>query len=1152
MEICLGTSSEQSDIKEFVRVKNATQIFIGGLELIEGSRVYATARIYNKAGLYSLTTSDPIVISPNPVLSVIDGPGKNDLDYQSELNVLQGKWSYSDPCPIADAEWEVEDLTGNVLQSFKKIPGNQPFFFNDELNTINGYLYFNKIRTRDALNRIRESVSDGVAVRIQTPDPGYVRDGVGEDIEYQQSVHELSCNWDSFGNSNSKSPTQHIVRYEVAIGNDRRYSKTRSNVHYFVDVGLNNFFTFKNLNLTSKLVTYYITVRAYSEAGSFEEGYSNGVRVGFEEGIVAGTVEVLPYQFETGKISVSWSSFMSDIGIKYYMLAISTNIFNIANTSVPCQDIESFREEFDVYNLTNVGLNNDRTIDKLTLIHNTVYYPTVIGVDESEMCMVVTGAPVRVDTSPPNIQFSKLLLNNRESEGTNLTYITDLSRLSVQWDNVTDDESGIRSIILSVEGINNCPEATTVKRSDFKVSEITVIDDNKLTLYDLGLFPKNYYFIKLSIQNRAGLKSEMFSPMLLVDTTPPFTGTVKIGRDWKSKSSFQFADDNIHAFTAIAKSEESYTCPNQLSVFPDDKNNEIHLHNLKAEFSQESIKYKENSIVLKVGYNIPLTKVIKGGIKSDRFLLREGNFTFKATTAGGKNIISTFSLSSLSDVGDNVDLSPPLPDNFDTSKINFTDNIENVENATGEYDNTSNSANDTSYNTTETITFTSTQSPKHGYNSSNAVNSNGQLEDMDRYGFGIHVLGELQTNAKKWDCLFWAVDRFKTVQQWVTLDLDPMKSNNEYIFRVTKEVSPTKVFYDITLIVNGEVKSTIHGMQYPDEVQIFSKASNIDGYEEPLIDPFNPFRSQIEVFQIKMPTESEKPCLYGTGFYDGDSGIQEMWIGVSDSLNDTDNISPMTLYKKYCLPCKDNCYYGCDPNCIEANTSTEFEINEIDITGLSLQSTEMTSNSSLGPTKTYYVNIKMKNFAGDESMATSNPIMIDKSPPVCEYIRCVDPKHSKDEPTEYIGSDSMIGAYWSCTEDISQIKQYIVSVGTAPMKSDMYNETDFKLQTKIQLNLTDTAFEHGKTYYLNLFVVNSADQSSNYSCHVHVELYPPDITKVTTQPMYSDKPSTNSKESALNSSFTHFNDRVGVQWDNKQDNIAFYGTYFTIFTVSIK
>ncbi|KAJ8312545.1 hypothetical protein KUTeg_009918 [Tegillarca granosa] len=1143
VEICLGTSSEQSDIKEFVLVLNATRIFIGGLELAEGSRVYATARIYNKAGLYSLTSSDPIVISPNPVLSVIDGPGKIDLDYQSDLNVLQGRWSYSDPCPIVDAEWAVEDLTGKVLQNFQQIPGNQHFFFNDELDTINGYLYFNKIRTRDALNRMRLAVSDGVAVRIQTPNPGYVRDGLEADIEYQQSVHDLSCNWDDFGNKNSKSPTQHIVRYEVAIGNDRRYTKTRSNVHYFVDVGLNNSFTFKSLNLTSKVVTYYITVRAYSEAGSYEEGYSNGVRVGFEEGIVAGTVEVSPYQFEIDKISVSWSSFMSDIGIKYYQLAISTNIFKISNTSIPCKDIKSFRYAFDVYNLTNVGLDKYRTINNLTLSHNVLYYPTVIGVDESDMCMVVTGAPVRVDTSAPDVKFSNILLNGRVSKETNLTYITDLSRLNVEWDNVTDHESGIKSIILSVEGINNCPRSTMVMESDFKVSEITVINDNKLTLYDLGLFPKNYYFIRLSIQNRAGLKSEIFSPMLLVDTTPPFAGTVKIGQEWKSKISFQFSDNNIHAFTAIAKSEDSYACPNQVSLFPDDGNQNAELHVLEAEYSQESVKFMDSSIVLKVGYNIPLTKVIKGGIKSDKFLLREGNFTFKATTAVGKNIISTFSLSSLSNVGNNFDLSPPLPDDFDTSKINFTesDNIEDLENTTGRFDNISTTENNTSYNTTETITLTSTPSYKYSYNSSYTANRTGELEDLDIYGFGVHILGKLQKNAKKWDCLFWAVDRFKAAQQWVTLDLNPSESNNEYIFKVTKEVSPTKVSFDIALIINGEVKSTINGMQYPDEVNIFSKVWNKDGYEEPLVDPFNPFRSQAEVFQIKMPSESEKPCLYGTGFYDGDSGIQEMWVGVSDSLNETDNISPMSFYKEYCLPCKDNCYYGCDPNCKDSKMSTDFEIDEIDITGLSLKSTDMTSNTSIDSAKTYYVNVKMKNFAGEESMAISNPIMIDKSPPVCEYIRCVDPRHSKDEPTEYIGSDSMLGAYWSCTEDISEIKQYIVSVGTAPFKSDMYNETDFKLQTRIQLNLTDSTFEHGNTYYLNLFVVNSADQRSNYSCHVHVELYPPDITHVTTQPMYSDKPTANSKEAALNSSLTHFNDRVGVHWNNKQDNIAFYG-----------
>jgi len=112
---------------------------------------------------------------------------------------------------------------------------------------------------------------------------------------------------------------------------------TRSNVHYFVNVGLNRSHTFLHLNLTEKIVRYYITVRAYSEAGSFVEGYSNGMRVGFDDDIDRGFISVKKFPSQTDTMEISWSGFQADIQIIDYKVAISGGGRRGRNVYCHCQ-----------------------------------------------------------------------------------------------------------------------------------------------------------------------------------------------------------------------------------------------------------------------------------------------------------------------------------------------------------------------------------------------------------------------------------------------------------------------------------------------------------------------------------------------------------------------------------------------------------------------------------------------------------------------------------------------------------------------------------------------------------------------------------------------------------------------------------------------
>lgn len=78
-------------------------------------------------------------------------------------------------------------------------------------------------------------------------------------------------------------------------------------------------------------------------------------------------------------------------------------------------------------------------------------------------------------------------------------------------------------------------------------------------------------------------------------------------------------------------------------------------------------------------------------------------------------------------------------------------------------------------------------------------------------------------------------------------------------------------------------------------------------------------------------------CIYGFGFYDGESGIVEIWIGVLDNINIVGNIWEFELYQIMCILCSLNCNFSCDDNCFFFdNKFEEFKIIKIKLDGLNL------------------------------------------------------------------------------------------------------------------------------------------------------------------------------------------------------------------------
>lgn len=1065
-----------------------------------------------------------VVISQIPFLSVKDGAEDDDIDFQSTTNLIQGSWQYSDLCPIQEAFWSVENLAGKVLFDFQPIPDAAKKFYNDELALENGMKYVVTVKTVDFMGRTKIARSDGVTVRIQPPLPGLVRDGLDKDINYQFSTTKISANWDYFGDS-SKDPTQSIHHYEIAVGNDRRYLKTRSNVHSFVNVGLNKTYTFTNLNLTAKLVKYYITVRSYSVAGSYTEGYSNGLRVGFNDDIIPGQIYVKPFQSSTNTIDFYWDGFKSDIDIIDFKIAVSSYNVMLTNDTLQCELLMSNESIFDVHPLESVGKDEYVKLNKLSLFHNHTYYATVIAEDEAGMCISVTSEQVLVDTSPSTS--GKIFVNNIESD--TVIYLRSSSELHVEWKNFSDPESGIKETAVQLHECDVCITDIAQDHQCYVFDESIVNGDSKTSFFELDLNTMKTYYIVLQVKNEANLITTSQSSPILLDTTEPLSGEVKITNEWIQLQTYQSSTTSLSGFLAIATTWDDYICPTQMTYFPSVK--EIKARSLDG-FSDDYLTVNLTGGYLGIGYNSDLSSITKSGFESEEINVLNGNFSFSIQAASGNGIVTTVAF-----VTDQIAIpfsivgEKPRDVEFDYSRFANVSGLEASDNAT-EFENIS---------STQTTPTTKLMGAFIDNNETQERENNFKTDD---YGFGVHLLGYKIEGNTAFYHVFWARNQFSSVQRWFRVESDSLVEQ-AYTVNVRKRSDYMTDTVDLTLIVDGEELVNIGGFKIKGQMKLTAAVWNENEYMPLIDDIYNPFYSTAVVKNVKVPDDQDKLCRHGRAFYDGESAIKEIWIAASNDISEPGNISPFTLYKRFCYPCIKPCDHLCGAPCQYDKLSDGFNLVPLEIDGLEMEMADLTAdcqnitNEIECNSTAYYINTKVVNFAGEETYACSNGIEIDLTPPHLGFVKCLDPKYDLDEPTGHISSSSTVGAYWNFTEDVGQVESYQVSIYNIATGAYQLISYDVGRKDKVTIELENGTFENGNDYNFQVTAINTAGLLANGSCSVHVSLFPPDVTKVLSKVLY-----TNNSGTIVNGRIPYFVDeptRIGVEWEEGSPDVEFYG-----------
>ena len=533
------------------------------LNSIGKAPVFANVRGFNGAGMATVLASQPLYVdtafNTDPSW-VYDGCAiapslPTDEDYQTSTTTLCATVHIGINCPLRSLHWAVEGIDGLFDMNFTEVSSLQeaqaeidPSQSNTfQLRSGNLRLYDDQtyrviVRTYDVTGRRHLLRSDGMHVTTRPLVPGTVRDGIliGHDLNYQESTTSVGAHWSGFGDGTAE---QEIISYEIALGTDRRYPSTKTNIVPFTNVGLSTVYTLSGLQLVPMDQLYYVTVRARAVSGATIDVTSNGIRVGFSE-LIRGEITVPRYLIGTMSLSFHWSGFESDLPIRSYEWALAANQLAEERLTELCGNLtHDFAETF-IVPFTNVAL--DRAVDttSLSLQHGATYYVAVRAVDEGEKCLTITSTGILVDTTPPLAQ--TILVGPDEARyhlddhtDPHVVYLGRRQDILVSWQPFLDNETAVVSYEISIQqqGVCGNTSSSVAVVADYQNVQLAlqyIYESSSIVLH-----PGIPYMVAIRATNAAGLSSIGYSFPLLITMATPSSGDINDGPSWEQDMVYQ-------------------------------------------------------------------------------------------------------------------------------------------------------------------------------------------------------------------------------------------------------------------------------------------------------------------------------------------------------------------------------------------------------------------------------------------------------------------------------------------------------------------------------------------------------------------------------------------------------------------------------------
>jgi hypothetical protein len=358
--------------------------------------------------------------------------------------------------------------------------------------------------------------------------------------------------------------------------------------------------------------------------------------------------------------------------------------------------------------------------------------------------------------------------------------------------------------------------------------------------------------------------------------------------------------------------------------------------------------------------------------------------------------------------------------------------------------------------------------PKDNFSSNKSrtgktISSELVLDDI--FGIEFHIPG-YTVNQQRY--IFVSVfDQYVSSSRQIPIDFDPTTRYTEYTIQLSNSTFSGKNIWNVKFFIDAQQVAEFSGLKFEERGTFGVYNWNENDYVPPIENNDFPIAFETSSFIeiMKDPLPANKPCMFGSSFYENDSYIQEIWVRVSNHENETDSsLEGYSLYSTFCKKCSENCNIGCRQAC--QSPLKEYDILSFTIKNLNLTTAKMSGDRTNGSAvqydaETYFIHAIIVNSAGLTTHSVSKGFMIDVTPPVFNYVRCVDPLSSTEEPSLYQGSNDSLRAYWDCNEDVSQIKNYKIDAGTLPGTIFIYLSIYLFIHLSISMYLS--------VYFVNFF-----------------------------------------------------------------------------------
>ncbi|XP_071798137.1 uncharacterized protein [Asterias amurensis] len=1178
-EVALGTTPGGTQIKSFYEVdRYHTSELITNLDLSDVRRVYATVRGYNEAGLSSTAVSNGIFVSrfsaglqPLRPFIIKDGVTSNDLydlDYQTSLTELSASWDFSgDPCPIRKYERAIYRIDGLQRQSLTDV-GDRTSDTNTDIAMIDGETYYTVVRATNALNIPITLRSDGITVKREALIPGQVYDGllVGFDISYQKETDTISASWSGFGQGapgravkhtgNAKTKKDHVTEqavdyYEVAVGTDRRYPKTRDNTVPFTNVGQNTSVTFNNLDLQVLTATYYVTVKGHSASFSTAEVTSTGIQAGVGSQVLATEVKIPKYVKSLSEVKLQWEEFDSTFPILLYYVGLGNAASaTVSPENMDCLDMlqatDDAKTTFNESKMHFVGKDTYQEIKGLSLQQEGSYFVTVVGMNEGGQCNSST-SHFSVDITPP--------IEGRFRAGPFydmlVTYTASTESIHVVWEDYIDEESGIKSFNIRILEAASCSvedagNLTPVPGQDWLVLDPAI---SEFTFVDLDLVTNRPYFVELKATNHAGDSIVTKVGPIFVDKSEPSSGIVVDGDNFMNDLTDSYSTGKVTGTILHQPNPEGQRCPLMNTSFTDprwralDFNGlwNMRIDNWDIEYQNQQVFASVESVSIKMERDTRVPRMLSGAYVINAHIVRSSEYEFDLLAASS----DLHSITSILfwDGPDRVvgDFDFVEPENWqegiceccytqpfnpsDCPQCNCEDflGINGSTSVTGTRDElvvtetadmtTVNSAqvNTEVVNQTTRTPWTIRKKDADGDNISDA--DSGRWTTQRACGLQLHPNGNA-SQAVLWCRHF--EDEWSMTSQPVNLHFDP--SMEEHHYSIQFNVVPFDAQEDewsFNVYIDGNLLSSLTGIPVmSSSTKLILHVFNKDSYVADLDDPFNPPTATATIRNIGMPPDASKLCRYGLPFRAGTSPVSRYFAGVGSEAGKTDIVEYKEMFRP-CIPCINPCdWYQCNQSCSMEESSITFTLTNLTLLKLDqvLNTTRNDKNATLsvsgedGFPSPFFMTVKCVIGNGKEAISSSNGFYVDDTPAKLDVFFYIDINRNEYEPTKFQSSNSTIKVLWSFIDLQSQIKEHYWAIGTSRGAVDLQDFVNVGLNQIAYNSSLEGQLQHNTTYYVTVKCINGAGLETVVESDGVTALFEkPSVDDVNTTSLFSQK-----------------------------------------------